>query len=320
MTAHGGHDGPERMTAHGGHDGPERPPLPAAVVGVAASLGAYLIWGLFPLYFHALASVPAPDVLAHRIVWSAVFLALVIAWQRRWGDVVQGFARRAVLRLLVPSALAIALNWGVFIWAVEHGHVLESSQGYFMCPLLSVVLGVVFLGERLRAGQWLAVALAAVGVGYEVAAAPGFPFVALTLAVSWATYGLLRKLAAIDPVAGLFIEALLLAPLAIVHLFVVETQGAGMLARPETMVNLLLVLAGPVTALPLILFVAGTRRISLATVGLLQYLTPTGHLAIAVLVFDEAFSADRLVSFVCIWAALAIYSGEGLWRRPPGGT
>lgn len=290
--------------------------LSPAALGVASSLGAYLIWGLFPLYFRAVSAVPALDVLAHRIVWSGVFLALVIGWQRRWRTVADGLGRRALLRLLIPSAVSVAANWGVFIWAVEHGRVLESSLGYFMCPLLSVVLGVVFLKERLRRGQWLAVVLAGIGVAHEIAAMPGFPFVSLALATSFALYGLLRKLAAIDPVVGLFIESLLLAPLAIAHLLIVEAHGAGMLARPDPLVDLLLVLAGPVTALPLILFVAGARRINLTTVGLLQYLTPTCHLAIAVLVFGEAFSAERLISFAWIWVALAVYSCEGLWRRP----
>lgn len=303
-----------------------RPEVPEAALGVGSSLAAYLIWGLFPLYFRALAAVPALAVLAHRIVWSAVFLVIVIGLQGRWRDFAAAARRPHLVRLLVPSALALGVNWGVFLWAVEHGRVLESSLGYFLCPLFSVVLGVVFLKERLSAVRWLAVALAAIGVGHLLATGHGVPAVPLALATSWALYGLLRKLAPIDPVAGLLIEALLLAPPALLFLGYAAMEdapnGFPTLAGPGAAVGAgaletaLLILAGPVTALPLILFVYGTRRITLATVGLLQYITPSGHFVLAVWAFGEPFSSERLISFVWIWSALALYSFDGLRRRP----
>jgi chloramphenicol-sensitive protein RarD len=304
--------------------------VPDAALGVGSSLAAYLIWGLFPLYFRALAAVPAVAVLAHRIVWSAVFLAIVIGLQGRWREFAEAARRPRLVRLLVPSALALGVNWGVFLWAVEHGRVLESSLGYFLCPLFSVVFGVVFLKERLTPARWLAVALAAIGVGHLLATGHGVPAVPLALATSWALYGLLRKLAPIDPVAGLLIESLLLAPAALLLLGYpligdapigfTTAAGAGAEVGAGALETALLVLAGPVTALPLILFVYGTRRITLTTVGLLQYLTPSGHFALAVWAFGEPFSSEQLISFAWIWSALALYSFDGLRRRPRGGT
>jgi chloramphenicol-sensitive protein RarD len=282
--------------------------------GVAYAAAGYGIWGLFPIYFKAVAAVPALEVLAHRVVWSAVFLAALTTVRGRWPAVAAALRDVRLARRLALSAFVIACNWGLFIWAVADGQILAASLGYYINPLVSVLLGVAVLTERLSPMQWLAVALAAGGVGLHAAGAGTLPWVSLALAVSFAAYGLLRKTTAVDPVTGLFIEALLLMPLAAVALLgfaLLEPDGAG--ARDGRALGLL-ALSGPLTALPLILFVAGARRIRLATLGLLQYITPTGHFALAVLVYGEALRTSGLVTFACIWAALALYTVTALRR------
>ena len=291
----------------------KNPPQPGdSGWGVACSVGAYVLWGLFPLYFKAVAAVPALEVLAHRIVWSLLVVALVIALRRRWRQVAVAFRSRWLLATLALSAIAIAVNWGIFIWAVAAGRLLECSLGYFITPLVNVLLGIVVLGERLRRVQWLAVAVAAASVAHLMAVLGHVPWVALTLAASFGSYGLLRKTAPIDPVGGLFVEAALLTPAALGLLVYLATGGAGAFGSGDLRIDVLLALAGPVTALPLILFVAGARRIRMATVGLLQYITPTGHFLLAVWVYGEPFSRASLITFVGIWAALALYSADML--------
>jgi chloramphenicol-sensitive protein RarD len=282
--------------------------------GIAYSLAAYGMWGLFPIYFKAVAEVPAFQVLAHRIVWSLLFLAVVIGFGRRWREIAGALAQPRLMATLLLSATVIAVNWVVFIWAIAAGRLLECSLGYFINPLVSVLLGVVVLRERLVRMQWLAIALAATGVAYQVAAYGALPWVALALAASFGAYGLLRKTAAIDPIGGLFVEAALLTPGALAFLLYVAATGEGAFAAGDLRLDALLVLAGPLTALPLILFVAGARRIRLATVGLLQYIAPTGHLLLAVGVYGEPFSRSSLVTFGCIWAGLALYSAHVLRR------
>ena len=209
---------------------------------------------------------------------------------------------------LAGSALVISLNWGVFIWAVADGRILECSLGYYINPLVSVVLGVAVLRERLRRLQWLAVAIAATGVAIEVIGFGTLPWVALSLAVSFALYGLIRKTAPVDPVSGLFIETLLLSPAALIFLAVLAAQGEGAFLTQGREVDALLLLAGPISALPLLLFVADAQRIRLTTVGLLQYIAPTGHLLLAVFVYREPFTPVHLATFAFIGLALAIYS------------
>jgi chloramphenicol-sensitive protein RarD len=289
-------------------------------VGIACCVAAYGVWGLFPIYFKAVASVPAIEVLAHRILWSALLLALILTASGHWTRVSTAMADRRSLSTLVLSALAVALNWGVFIWAVASGLVLQSALGYFVLPLVSVALGVLVLGERLRRAQWVAVGLAAAGVAHQVLAVGVVPWVALALALSFGLYGLLRKTVMVDPVTGLFVEALLLGPAALIALAVAGATGTLVFGSETRELDLLLVLAGPVTTVPLILFVAGTRRIRLVTVGLLQYITPTAHFSLAVFVFAEPFPTSALFTFALIWLALAIYTIDvlrhGRGRRP----
>lgn len=280
--------------------------------GIACSTGAYLLWGLFPLYFKAVAAIPAPEMLAHRILWSLLVFWLITVIRSTWPVVLRALRSRRLLAALILSAGLIAVNWGVFIWAVSAGRVIECSLGYFINPLLSVMLGVCVLHERLRPLQWLAVAIAAGGVVWQVAAFGTVPWVALTLAATFASYGLVRKLVPIDAVSGLTVESMLLAPPALLWLIWLEFDEGGAFASAGWLLDLLIVLSGPITALPLILFVAGARRIRLATVGLLQYIAPTCHLLLALFVFDEVFAWSSLAIFGCIWAALAIYTFDSL--------
>lgn len=260
--------------------------------------------------------VPAVTVLAHRIVWSMLFLALILTFKHHWRRVRAAAVDRALMCRLALSGLMIGLNWGIFIAAVAHGRVLDASFGYFISPLVSVALGVVVLGERLRRLEWLAVVFAAVGIAYRVAASGTIPWIGAALAASFATYGLLRKTAAVDPVVGLFVEAAMLTPLAMAHLAIVaEPFGPAAGELPAPWLPTLLMLAGPVTALPLILFVVAARRIPLATVGLLQFITPTGQFLLAVFLFREAMASATLISFIGIWCGLAVYGIDLVLRQ-----
>jgi chloramphenicol-sensitive protein RarD len=279
--------------------------------GLAYGLAAYLAWGLLPLYFRALRGVPPLEILAHRIAWSVLLLAALTTWLGRWPQVARPLATwRGRLTLGATTAL-ITVNWGVYIWAVHAGRVLEASLGYFINPLVNVLLGVLFLGERLSRRQVLAVGLAGLGVAALIASAGTLPWVALVLAVSFGFYGLLRKRERIDAVAGLFSETALLAPAAVAGLVWLAAGGQGHLGgAPGT--SALLVAAGVITALPLVWFALGVQRLRLSTIGLLQYLAPTMQFSIAVFVFGEPFTAAHAVAFACIWGSLALYTFDVL--------
>jgi chloramphenicol-sensitive protein RarD len=279
-------------------------------------VGAYMIWGLFPIYFKAVGAVPTLTVLAHRIVWSMVFLALILTLTRNWRRVRTAVRDRPLMRRLALSSLMIALNWGLFIVAVERARVLDASFGYFISPLVSVALGVVVLRERLRRLEWIAVVLAAIGIVYRVVASGTVPWIGVTLALSFAFYGLMRKTTTVDAVEGLFIEAALLAPMGAVYLgFITDPFGPAAGTLPAARLQALLVLAGPVTALPLILFVAAARRIPLAMLGLLQFITPTGQFLLAVFAYREPVAGATLASFVCIWCGLTLYGFDLVVRQ-----
>jgi chloramphenicol-sensitive protein RarD len=273
-----------------------------------------MLWGLFPIYLKPLAGVPALEVIAHRIVWCCL---LVFAWLAVRGEL--GLVRAALVdsvsrRRLLASAILISINWLIYVWAVTHEHVLDASLGYFINPLVNVLLGVVVLGERLNRAQKSAVALAAAGVLYLAIVAGRPPWIALALAASFGLYGLIRKVVAVDAVPGLATETLLLAPFALALLAWNELQGVAALGHSSTLVNALLLGSGLVTAIPLVLFAFGARRIPLSTVGLVQYIGPTLQFLIGVLVFHEAFSLSRGIGFAFIWIALAVYAVDGLWR------
>ncbi|MDG2523784.1 EamA family transporter RarD [Stenotrophomonas sp. HITSZ_GD] len=289
--------------------------------GVAITAGAFVIWGLFPVYWHLLKAVPSPLIIAHRIVWSTLLvvgwllLTTRLAWLRRIA------AQPRALGLLALSGLSIGFNWGLYIWAINAGHVIESSLGYYINPLVSVLLGVVVLKERLRGLQWVAVGCAALGVAWLTWAAGAPPWIALGLALSFGLYGLLRKIVAVDAVAGLGVESLyLFLPALGFVLWSEQGHGGGFLQGWSLRDDLLLAFGGVVTAVPLIAFAYGVRRIPLSLVGILQYIAPTLQLLLGVWVFHEVFDPQRAVGFVAIWIGLALFLGEGLWqsrRRAP---
>jgi chloramphenicol-sensitive protein RarD len=280
-------------------------PAESARRGAAAALAAYLLWGVFGLYFKALAGLPAPEVLAHRILGGALFALLLLVAAGRAGEVWAIVADTRRLRALAASALAISVNWGLFIWAVGHGRALEASMGYFIFPLVSVVLARVVLGEVLDRRRLVAVAIVAAGVAWLVVRGHAMPWVALVLAASFGAYGLIRKTVPVSALAGLFIEAALLAPVAVIYL-VWAGGGAAPAADGRTLA--LLAVAGPVTAVPLVLFAFAARRLRLSTIGLLMYVNPTIQMAVAVWVFGETFTVSHAVAFAAIWAGLAVYS------------
>ena len=288
--------------------------------GLWATTLAFVIWGLFPLYWHLLKQVPSDQIIAHRIVWSAV---LVLGWlllKNGLGWWRQIRAQPRAVPLLGVSSLLIAFNWGLYIWAVNAGHVVESALGYFINPLFSVMLGVLVLHERLNRVQWLSVAIAAAGVLWLTFNYGGFPWIALALAGSFGIYGLVRKLLGAPPVRGLGIENLYLLPAALAFLAWAEISGQGHLfAHGDAPswgpgVAGLLVFGGVLTALPLIGFAAAVQRIPYSLVGLLQYISPTLQLLVGVLVLGEPFGRERAIGFAFIWIALALYAADGLLR------
>jgi chloramphenicol-sensitive protein RarD len=280
------------------------------------AVGAYGLWGVFPLYFKAIKSVPPLEVLAHRIFWSLLFLLVLMAWRGGLRATRAALRSPRALAYLSVTTLLIASNWLVFIWAVANNHVLEASLGYFINPLVNVLLGFVFLRERLRPVQTVSVLLAAAAVTYMAAGAGNFPAVALFLAGTFGAYGLLRKIAPVEALVGLTVETGLLTPLALGYLVVQLARGEAMFGGQSTALNILLPLAGVVTATPLLWFAQAARRLRLATMGFLQYLAPTGHFLLAVLAFGEPFTAQHLITFGCIWTALALYSVDA-WRSRP---
>ncbi|MGL4807589.1 MAG: EamA family transporter RarD [Giesbergeria sp.] len=272
---------------------------------------AYLSWGLFPLYFHQVASVPALEVVLHRTLWSLVFVLGVLVLRRQWAWVREVLRQPRVLGAFALSALLLAANWVTYVWAVHHGHVVDSSLGYFILPLVNVGLGFVFLHERPRPGQWAAVAVAACGVLWLTVQAGRVPWIALILAVTFGFYGLLRKVAVLGALEGLALETMVLAPVTVVVLGWWALQGQGALAQGDASTLGWLMLAGPVTAIPLLWFAAGARRIPLATMGILQYISPSMQLLLGVWWFGEPFEQGRMLGFGLIWTALLLYSLEG---------
>ena len=281
--------------------------------GVLYAALAFAWWGLFPLYFRIVTTVPPAEILAHRIVWSVVFLVLVLALRRQWAWLARVLRQPKVLAVFSASALLLATNWLTYLWAVNNGHVVDASLGYFITPLVNVLLGYTLLHERPRRAQWIALTLATIGVLWLTLAVGKLPWIALVLAASFGAYGLMRKVAVLGPLEGLTLESMLLAPAALLALAFWAAQGSGRFPAPDALTNLWLIAFGPITAVPLLLFAAGARRLPLTTLGLLQYIGPTIQFAIGVWVFREPFSATRLVGFGCIWLALLLYSADG-WR------
>ena len=282
--------------------------------GIAYAILAFAAWGLFPLYFRRIASVPPLEVVLHRSVWSLLFVLMLLAALRRFSWLRPVLAEPRRLGLFALSAALLSGNWLVYVYAVHSGQVVEASLGYFINPIVNVLLGVLVLHERLERVQWAAVALAAAGVLWLTLLHGRLPWIALVLAVSFGLYGLMRKTASLGALEGLALETMLLAPLVLPALLWWTLGGSGAMARGDLALDAWLVIGGPLTALPLLLFAAGARRLPLATIGLLQYLSPTIQLALGVWVFHEPFDRARLAGFALIWAALLLYSLDG-WRR-----
>ena len=283
--------------------------------GLLAAATAFTIWGVFPAYWHLLKAVPSMQIMAHRVVWSAVLVVGWLLWRQGWDWWRTIAARPRMLAALALSGAVIAFNWGLYIWAVNAGHVVETSLGYFINPLVTVALGVVVLRERLRRPQWIAVACAAAGVAWLTWSAGSPPWIALGLAGSFALYGLVRKLVPVDAVAGLGVESLFMFLPALAYVLWAEAgHGGGFIGGWSLGTQLLLVFSGVVSAVPLVAFAYGVRRIPLSLVGLLQYIGPTLQLLLGVWYFHEPFGAAQLLGFGAIWLGLAIYASEGLWR------
>lgn len=283
--------------------------------GLWYGVAAYGLWGLVPVFWKQLAGIAPVEVLAHRAVWGLLVLVALVAVVRSGPALRAAMRDRRTLAVMACSGALIAVNWGTFVAAVTTGHLLDASLGYFINPLLSVLLGTVVLRERLRRLQWVAIALAAVGVGVLTWRAGRVPWISLVLASSFAVYGLVRKQARVDTLVGSTIETALLAPIAAIYLGALAAQGGGALGHASAGTVVLLVATGVVTAGPLLLFTAAARRLPLSTVGFLQYLAPTGQFLIAVFAFGEPFAHEQLVAFALIWAGLAAFSVDLIRSR-----
>lgn len=285
--------------------------------GALYAATAYALWGLFPLYFRLVSEIPALEITAHRVVWSLAFMAVLMTALRRTAWLRAALADRRVMLAFVGSSVLLATNWFIYVWAVTNGRVVEASLGYFINPLVNVLLGRLVLGERLVPAQKGAVALAAAGVGWLAWQTGQVPWIALALAATFGTYGLLRKRAPLGTLEGLTLESLLLGPLALVGLLWVGSHGGTGFQQAGLSTQLLLAAAGPLTAIPLIFFGAAAQRIPMSLLGMLQYIGPTIQLALGVWLFGEPFGGARLQGFVLIWIACAVFSAEMLWRHRP---
>jgi len=283
--------------------------------GVLYGIAAYATWGIVAIYFKTIRRVEPLEILAHRIVWSVVVLVAIVSLLRRWPALIRIARDARAVRLLFLSTFLVAANWYAFIWAVTHEHLMDASLGYFLNPLVNVLLGFLVLRERLRAWEWVSVALAAVAVTWLTIAAGIVPWISLTVAITFGLYGLVRKIAAVPAIEGLTIETAILLPLAGGYLIHRAMAGTGAFRTDSIAFDLLLIASGPVTAIPLIWFAAAVQRLRLATLGLLQYLSPTIQFAVAVAMYHEPFSRQRLIAFVLIWCAIVIYSGANVRRR-----
>lgn len=288
---------------------------PGAPANLAAGLGAFLIWGLIPIFFKAMAEVPPAEIVAHRIVWAALLTAAFVWVTGRSARTMGILAHPRLLLGLAGSSVLLTLNWLVYIWAVNSDRVLETSLGYFINPLVNIALGVAFLGERLRTLQWLAVALAAAGVAIMAVGHGTLPWVPLVLAVSFGLYGLMRKIIPVDPIGGLLIETMTMTPVSFGYLVWLGGTGEGaFLAGPRSL-DVMLAATGVATAVPLTLFAIAARGLRLSTLGFIQYLAPSTTFLLGVFLFREPLTPALVATFAFVWAGLALYSFDLLRRR-----
>jgi chloramphenicol-sensitive protein RarD len=293
---------------------PKRSDDSSETLGLVAGIAAFTTWGLIPVYWKLITSVPASEILAHRFVWTTIFLSLVLSWQKRWAELFAIVRSRRALIYCLTGGLAIATNWFLFIYAVNIGHVIETSLGYFMTPLMNVLFGAIFLRERLTRLQLVSVLLAFLGVLNLTFGYGRFPWIAVSLCLSFGLYGLLRKQSGTAAIPGLFVETILLLPLAIVFLIYLQQSRALNFGGAGWWLSILLVSTGVVTAVPLFWFGYAARHLRLITIGFLQYLSPIGSFFLGVFLYHEPFTRGHLVTFILIWIALAVFSAEAVLR------
>lgn len=283
--------------------------------GVLYGIGAYVLWGVFPIYFKLIAEVPATQILGHRIVWSFGLMVAIVLVRKDWKALGPALRTPKTVAVYTLAALLLSINWLVYIWGVNSGFIVETSLGYFINPLVNVLLGVIFLRERLRPIQWLPIGLAAVGVGYMTLAYGQLPWIALTLALSFGFYGLVKKVSSLDSLHGLTLETGLMVVPATLFLLWTESQGTGAMGSASPYLMGMLMLLGVITSVPLLMFGTAVRSIPLSLLGLLQYIAPTCQFLIGVLMYGEPFDQVRLIGFSLIWLALALLWTEGMIDR-----
>lgn len=281
-------------------------------IGLAAALAAYSMWGVLPLYWKALQVIPSWEIICHRIIWSLVLTFFLLILQGKHTALFKALTNRRILLTTLATSILLGSNWLVYIWAVTSGNIVESSLGYFINPLIAVLFGVIFLHEKLRVGQWIALTIALTGVLYLTFSYGKFPWIGITLAITFALYSLLRKTAALHSLEGLFCEIALLALPAGAVLIYLSLQGRSGFITNGIPVTLMLIGTGIITSLPLLLFVFGAQRITMTAIGLMQYLAPTIQFLIGYLVFQEPFPSAKMIGFAIIWSALIVFTIEGL--------
>jgi chloramphenicol-sensitive protein RarD len=283
------------------------------LAGVLSAGCAFFMWGVFPLYLKTLKAIPPLEILSHRVFWSFVMLALILTVRHQWGWITSIKKNPRITAAFIASASMLAINWVVYIWSINHDRIVDASLGYFIAPLFNVLFGVM-LGERLRLWQWISVGLAATGVAWLTISAGQLPWIGLTLAFTFGLYGLLRKTASLGALEGLTLETLVMLPLSVLFLLLPESGSSHAFIHAGINTSLLLIAAGPVTAIPLLLFAYGARRIPLSLVGILQYIGPTIQLLLGIYLYNEAFSSTKFIGYGLIWCALGLYSIESLWQ------
>ncbi|MGI9950233.1 EamA family transporter RarD [Vibrio hyugaensis] len=280
--------------------------------GVLLAVGAYTMWGIAPIYFKSIAEVSPLEILSHRVFWSFFLLAALLHFGRQWRSVRDIIKNKTKMMYLISTAILVGANWLIFIWAVTSNHMLDASLGYYINPLINVLLGMVFLGERLRKLQWFAVALASCGVLVQLIVFGSVPVVAIALAMSFGFYGLLRKKVSVEAQTGLFIETLVMLPAASIYLFFIASTPTSNMFENPWQLNTLLVAAGVITTLPLLCFTGAATRLKLSTLGFFQYIGPSLMFLLAVLIYGEPFTSDKAITFAFIWGALVVFSFDGL--------
>ncbi|MFN1535517.1 EamA family transporter RarD [Vibrio jasicida] len=280
--------------------------------GVLLAVGAYTMWGIAPIYFKSIAEVSPLEILSHRVFWSFFLLAALLHFGRQWRSVRDIIKNKTKMMYLISTAILVGANWLIFIWAVTSNHMLDASLGYYINPLINVLLGMVFLGERLRKLQWFAVVLAACGVLVQLIVFGSVPVVAIALAMSFGFYGLLRKKVSVEAQTGLFIETLVMLPAASIYLFFIASTPTSNMFENPWQLNTLLIAAGVITTLPLLCFTGAATRLKLSTLGFFQYIGPSLMFLLAVLIYGEPFTSDKAITFAFIWGALVIFSFDGL--------